>query len=93
MVNDISTWKKFSLTWIESVLLVSTARSVRSVRSNHSHLEVVDNACLCLDKNSSIFLQVVDVDMGESEACFLDLIQTLIGNPEKKEDFFQVTNT
>lgn len=87
MVNIMSTWKKFSLTWIESVLLEST---VRSVRSNHSHLEVV---CLCLGNNSSIFLQVVDEDMGESEACFLDLIRTLISNPEKREHFFQVTNT
>uniref|UniRef100_A0A8C2GEF2 Zgc:113263 n=1 Tax=Cyprinus carpio TaxID=7962 RepID=A0A8C2GEF2_CYPCA len=31
----------------------------------------------------------VHEDMGESEACFLDLIQTLISNPEEREHFFQ----
>ncbi|ROL52614.1 Zinc finger and SCAN domain-containing protein 20 [Anabarilius grahami] len=33
--------------------------------------------------------ELVDEDMGESEACFLDLIRTLISNPEKREHFFQ----
>ncbi|KTF80947.1 hypothetical protein cypCar_00019669, partial [Cyprinus carpio] len=34
-------------------------------------------------------LEGVHEDMGESEACFLDLIQTLISNPEEREHFFQ----
>uniref|UniRef100_A0A672NYE0 Uncharacterized LOC107581120 n=1 Tax=Sinocyclocheilus grahami TaxID=75366 RepID=A0A672NYE0_SINGR len=33
--------------------------------------------------------RVVDEDMEESEACFLDLIRTLISNPEERENFFQ----
>ncbi|XP_016371929.1 uncharacterized protein LOC107711463 [Sinocyclocheilus rhinocerous] len=33
--------------------------------------------------------EVVDEDMEESEACFLDLIRTLISNPEERENFFQ----
>lgn len=33
--------------------------------------------------------EVVDEDMEESEACFLDLIRTLIRNPEERQHFFQ----
>ncbi|XP_043092817.1 uncharacterized protein zgc:113263 isoform X2 [Puntigrus tetrazona] len=33
--------------------------------------------------------EVVHEEMEESEACFLDLIQTLISNPEEREHFFQ----
>ncbi|XP_016299702.1 uncharacterized protein LOC107656382 isoform X1 [Sinocyclocheilus anshuiensis] len=33
--------------------------------------------------------EVVDEDMEESEACFLDLIRTLISSPEERENFFQ----
>lgn len=43
--------------------------------------------------NGLYTLQVVHEDMGESEACFLNLIRTFISNPKEREHFFQVTNT
>lgn len=49
------------------------------------------NAWTCSSRRVSI-LQVVDEDMEESEASFLDLAQTLISNPVEREHFFQVTH-
>ncbi|XP_005164569.2 uncharacterized protein isoform X1 [Danio rerio] len=44
---------------------------------------------LCRPRVNKEVSEFADEDMEESEACFLDLVRTLISNPKEKEHYFQ----